>query len=151
MSHVRAVHVTWNGCHVGSINPLPSLTRSGSADLWLAGRGGKRLGGGPFTDYREPKSNAYVLSDSLIGNPAGESSFIAFVKCRNTYSIYLNNATTLGKTVHVSRVTDRHPNLPTSTQWTVNGRGDFSFAGALDGIRVSRKALRPSQFLVSGP
>jgi hypothetical protein len=105
----------------------------------------------PFIDYRDSAGTTHVLGNSQVSIPAGEWSFVAYVKSRDTYSIYINSSTTQGKTVLVSRVTDGNPMLPMSAQWTVNGRPGFGFTGELDEIRISDKALKPAQFLVNGP
>jgi hypothetical protein len=115
-------------------------------------------GGGQFcVDYREPNVTIHGLGCSAGGTvPAGQWSFIAFVKQGNVYSIYVNSSATGNVTTLSSQVTDTAPNLPTSTSWTINGRcalngQSCSGAGLLDEIRLSNNALSPSGFLVALP
>jgi hypothetical protein len=115
--------------------------------------------GGAFIDYRDPSGVSHQLGLASVGTPSGEWSFLAFVKKGNVYSIYVNNSLTGGATTLESRVTDAAPNLPTSTGWSINGRATLEpkhccqFAGLLDEVRLSSKALTPSKFLIapSGP
>jgi len=104
-------------------------------------------GGGVGIDYREPNGNLHSLV-GVGGNavPVGQWTFVAFVKNGNTYTLYVNNSP-------VSTVTDSNPNLPTSTGWTINGRGTeqpsscCQLVGLVDEVRISDQALSPSQFL----
>jgi hypothetical protein len=111
-------------------------------------------GGAPFIDYREPNGTLHPLGISSVAVPAGEWTFIAYVKSGLTYLIYINGSVTNNVTKKVSAKTDTSPNLPTSTGWTLNGRfieqplNCCQFSGLIDEIRISNRALGPAAFLV---
>ncbi len=111
----------------------------------------------PVIDYREPDGTIHVLGNATIGLPAGQWSYLAFVKKGLTYEIYLESSTTNGKLKRVSRVTDSSPNLPDSTGWTLNGRAfvqplnSNQITGGIDEIRLSSGALKVFQLLAHKP
>lgn len=109
-------------------------------------------------NYREPSGPLHELGCSAVGTvPAAQWSYIALIKQGNAYSIYVKGPGTGNTTVLSSQVVDVAPNLPTTTEWTVNGRGVLNGApssqggGLLDEIRLSNQVLNPSQFLVASP
>jgi hypothetical protein len=110
-----------------------------------------------FIDYREANGTLHQLGVGHDVVPAGQWTFIAFVKHGSTYSIYMNGPSTSHATRLESSKIDTAPHLPTSVGWTINGRAAIEsvnccqFSGLLDEVRLSSAALTPKQFLVSKP
>ncbi len=99
-------------------------------------------------DYREPGGTIHSIAATGAGAISANAwNFIALVKTGNTYSLYVNSLAPVTNT-------DASPNLPTSTGWTINGRGPdglacCQFTGLVDELRLSDSALGSSQFLNS--
>jgi hypothetical protein len=108
-------------------------------------------------NYRDPSGVQHLLGNSTSIIPFNEWTYFAFVKRGSMYSIYVNDSATKGVTKLESLVGDTSPNLPNSPGWTINGRvieepyGCCQFDGLLDEVRISNKALKPSEFLISKP
>jgi uncharacterized protein (TIGR03437 family) len=135
----------------------PSSLATEQDVFWTTTSGGDRnrfnLGittsGSIFFDYRDQSGALHQLGGSASGGIIpNQWNFVAIVKIGNSYSIYVNN---LAPVVKVDSI----PNLPTSTQWTINGRATAEplagsqFSGLIDEVRLSDQALGPPQFLSS--
>ncbi len=68
--------------------------------------------GPAFMNYRDPSGVLHRLGRAKVSTPAGEWTFLAFVKEGNRYSIYVNNSQTQHITTLESRTIDGSPNLP---------------------------------------
>jgi hypothetical protein len=104
-------------------------------------------------DYRDangPVSCGGCTSyHGLIGNgydgvpiPRNTWVHLAIVRAGNTYTLYKNG-------VFAASAVDANPNLPTATGWQMSGRGNYQYEGFLDEVRISDRALSPSEFLLS--
>lgn len=104
--------------------------------------GNGRLG----LDYREPTGpvSCGVCKEfhSLLGFdvPTNQWAHVALVRSGNTYFAYVNGVLTN------TRI-DVDPVLPTTSSWTISGRGSYSFAGRIDELRTVARALAPAEFL----
>ncbi|MCE5307753.1 MAG: FG-GAP-like repeat-containing protein [Acidobacteriales bacterium] len=126
-----------------------TTTNSGDANRFNLGI---TTNGSIFFDYRDQGGTLHQMGVTASGGIiANQWNFVAIVKTGNSYSIYVNN---LAPVVKV----DSSPNLPTSTRWTINGRGTVEgmewsqlsqFSGLIDEVRLSDQALSPAQFLNS--
>jgi hypothetical protein len=101
-------------------------------------------------DYRDPNGNIHYLlpADGTFTFPDNAWVHVAVTRVvepqgSHTYRFYKD-----GTLVYTA--TDTNPNLPTSTVWTIAGRGTpphQGFTGLLDEIRMTSSALSPDQFL----
>jgi concanavalin A-like lectin/glucanase superfamily protein/CARDB protein len=94
-------------------------------------------------DYNSPSGIHHPLIGSgSTGMPVTSDTWthIAISRMGNEYSVYKDG-------VLYDTATDVIPDLPTSTGWGISNRPTNRYIGALDEIRVTSKALSPSQFL----
>ena len=96
-------------------------------------------------DYRSADGTLHSIGGTAPGTiAAGVWTAVAIVKQGDTYTIYING-------VDAGSGTDNSPNLPTSTEWTINGRGPLNstcceFSGYVDNVVIDNTALTPNQF-----
>jgi hypothetical protein len=128
------------------VNPNPS---AGAELFWTTTVGGDSnrfniyLDGSSHLgmDYRAPDSTLHGLGVSSVALPFGAWSLIDLVKQGQVYSMYVNG-------LLASQVTDINPDLPTTTGWTIDGRGALNggnsgFSGLLDDVRLFDQAVVP--------
>ena len=101
-------------------------------------------GNGTFGfDYRSPSGQLHKLVGGLnsgIAIPSGVWTHLAIVRVGSTYHLYRDGAL-------VQLATDTTPDLPTSTGWQISGRSGYMLRADLDEVRLTARALTPSEFL----
>lgn len=107
--------------------------------------------GGRFAlDYREPDGSIHPIlpeSTSAVFLPLDTWVHVAVVRdvqpdLSHRYRFYVDG-------VLADTGFDPVPNLPTSAEWKISGRGNFYYYGLVDEVRFSDAALAPDQFLTA--
>jgi hypothetical protein len=97
-------------------------------------------------DYREANGqiHRFLTGDATVTLPLNTWFHLAITRIGQTYQFYQN-----GFLIYTA--TDSNPNLPDDGPWTIDGRSGYPFTGLLDEVRMTPRALDPTELLDTAP